>query len=120
MWQFLILSVTGHFSVKVDFIRSDEGLALETSAIVSFTAFHYPHQHTVDTPVRFLLVYEIPQLFCKREGNRIVVIELDKISNKSCSSTSLGPLDMKQVPESKRYISRFPQSTRYRVSLCKA
>ena len=29
----------------------DEGLALETSAIVSFTAFHYPHQHTVDTPV---------------------------------------------------------------------
>ena len=32
-------------------IRSDEGLALETSAIVSFTAFHYPHQHTVDTPV---------------------------------------------------------------------
>ena len=31
--------------------RSDEGLALETSAIVSFTAFHYPHQHTVDTPV---------------------------------------------------------------------
>ena len=30
---------------------SDEGLALETSAIVSFTAFHYPHQHTVDTPV---------------------------------------------------------------------
>ena len=33
--------------------RSDEGLALETSAIVSFTAFHYPHQHTVDTPVCF-------------------------------------------------------------------
>ena len=32
-------------------LRSDEGLALETSAIVSFTAFHYPHQHTVDTPV---------------------------------------------------------------------
>ena len=32
-------------------IRSDEGLALETSAIVSFTAFHYPHQHAVDTPV---------------------------------------------------------------------
>ena len=32
-------------------IRSDEGLALETSAIVSFTAFHYPYQHTVDTPV---------------------------------------------------------------------
>ena len=32
-------------------IRSDEGLALETSAIVSFTAFHYPHQHTVDTPI---------------------------------------------------------------------
>ena len=32
-------------------IRSDEGLALETSAIVSFTAFHYPHQHTVETPV---------------------------------------------------------------------
>ena len=30
---------------------SHEGLALETSAIVSFTAFHYPHQHTVDTPV---------------------------------------------------------------------
>ena len=29
----------------------DEGLALEMSAIVSFTAFHYPHQHTVDTPV---------------------------------------------------------------------
>ena len=24
---------------------------LETSAIVSFTTFHYPHQHTVDTPV---------------------------------------------------------------------
>ena len=35
------------------FIRSDEGLALETSAIVSFTAFHYPHQHTVDTPVYY-------------------------------------------------------------------
>ena len=34
--------------------RSDEGLALETSAIVSFTAFHYPHQHTVDTPVSLL------------------------------------------------------------------
>ena len=32
-------------------IANDEGLALETSAIVSFTAFHYPHQHTVDTPV---------------------------------------------------------------------
>ena len=32
-------------------IRSNEGLALETSAIVCFTAFHYPHQHTVDTPV---------------------------------------------------------------------
>ena len=32
-------------------IRSDEGLALETSAIGSFTAFHYPHQLTVDTPV---------------------------------------------------------------------
>ena len=32
-------------------ICSDEGLALETSAIVSFTTFNYPHQHTVDTPV---------------------------------------------------------------------
>ena len=30
---------------------NDEGLALETSAIVSFTAFHYPRQRTVDTPV---------------------------------------------------------------------
>ena len=36
-------------------IRSDEGLALETLAIVSFTAFHYPHQHTVDTPVCLLI-----------------------------------------------------------------
>ena len=32
-------------------LSPDEGLAFETSAIVSFTAFHYPHQHTVDTPV---------------------------------------------------------------------
>ena len=32
----------------------NEGLTLETSAIVSFTAFHYPHQHTVDTPVCLL------------------------------------------------------------------
>ena len=38
-------------------IRSDEGLALETSAIVSFTAFHYPHQHTVDTPVYNILYW---------------------------------------------------------------
>ena len=37
-------------------IRSDEGLALETSAIVPFTAFHYPHQHTVDTPVHMRIV----------------------------------------------------------------
>ena len=40
-----------HASSQATQIRSDEGLALETSAIVSFTAFHYPHQHTVDTPV---------------------------------------------------------------------
>ena len=40
-------------------IRSDEGLALKMSAIVSFTAFHYPHQHTVDTPV-YLTLYGSP------------------------------------------------------------
>ena len=34
-------------------IRSDKGKTLETSAIVSFTAPRYPHQHTVDTPVHF-------------------------------------------------------------------
>ena len=35
----------------VSSVSPSSGLALETSAIVSFTAFHYPHQHTVDTPV---------------------------------------------------------------------
>ena len=44
-------------------IRSDEGLALETSAIVSFTAFHYPHQHTVDTPVCQLTSQSVIQSF---------------------------------------------------------
>ena len=45
------VATSDHMETTFQRIRSDEGLALETSAIVSFTAFHYPHQHTVDTPV---------------------------------------------------------------------
>ena len=40
-----------HANTGILYIRSDEGLALETSAIVLPHGVHYPHQHSVDTPV---------------------------------------------------------------------